>query len=297
MKDFPIVKLISLSCVLAAVLIAIVYIPQSSFFPRSSLGPLLHAEKSKFSTIRVRGDESKRHLVFVSDAGMEQLQSSIDLENPGALQVAYTKTLFASHLVKHPQDRVLIVGLGGGGMVRFIEQNLPGVAVEAVEIDPAVVRIAADYFETRESDRVKIFTEDAFEFLARKQDPYDVIYLDAFLRPSVDKEADGKTARLKTVAFLETIRGQLEPDGVLAVNLISYRKTTPGDIESLREVFPTVLEIPVAGTGNLVVLASATEVTATKDALVDKGKSLEKALPAGLSFSEFAKQIRESSGR
>ena len=276
----------------AAVWLAVSYLPNSSFFPRTAYGPVLHEEESGFSHIRVRGKGSQRHLLFVSDLGKEGLQSSIDLDHPGELQVAYTRMLFASLLFCQPQERVLIIGLGGGGMVRFVERRLPKTTVEAVEIDPAVVKIAAKYFETADSERVTIHAEDAFVFVENEGAHYDAIYLDAFLRPSVDRDAEGKTGRLKTVEFLATMRDRLSPEGVLACNLVSHRSTTAGDLAALREVFPSVREFPVAGTGNLVVIASRRQILDSKDELISHAERLEKQLPIGLPFSAFARAMR-----
>ncbi|MCG8599178.1 MAG: fused MFS/spermidine synthase [Verrucomicrobiales bacterium] len=292
MKRNPVYQLISLTCLLGAVCIAIWYIPNSTFIPRASKGPLLHEETSDFSKIRVRGDEKKRHLLFVSDAGVEQLQSTIDLENPGDLQVAYTKTLFASLFFKNPQKRMLVIGLGGGGMIRFIDENFPDTTVEAVEIDPAVVRLAAEYFETKPKPGVVIHTEDAFEFLARSHEPFDAIYLDAFLRPSVDGDPEGKTARLKTEEFLATMRDQLSPDGILACNLILWRSTTSGDLASLRKVFPSVVEFRVPGTGNLVAIASRTKEKFTREELATRAAELESLYPDALPFAELVKAMK-----
>ena len=279
-------QLLGLWCLLMAVAFSIWYIPRSSFFPYASFGAVLHEETSEYSQIRVRGDDQKRHLLFVSDVGVEQLQSTIDLENPGQLQVAYTKTLFVSLLFKQRQERVLLIGLGGGGMVRFVEENLPSTSIEVVEIDPAVVRLAGEYFETSDGPRVTIHTEDAFDFVARRHEPFDAIYLDAFLRPSVDHNPDGKTARLKTVEFLESMKNQLVEDGVLACNLISYRKTTPNDLEALREVFATVEQYEVPGSGNLVVIASKREVKRTEEEWLRVAARLETRVPA-LAFQKF----------
>lgn len=273
-------------CLLMAVAFSIWYIPRSSIFPRASFGAILHEETSEYSKIRVRGDDQKRHLLFVSDAGVEQLQSTIDLANPGQLQVAYTKTLFASLLFKQRQERVLLIGLGGGGMVRFVEENLPETSIEVVEIDPAVVRLADEYFETRDGIRVEIHTEDAFDFVARRHEPFDAIYLDAFLRPSVDHDPGGKTARLKTVEFLKKIKNHLVGDGILACNLISYRKTTPGDLEALREVFVTVEQYDVPGSGNMVVIASKGEVMRTEEEWLRVAERLESRIP-DLAFQKF----------
>lgn len=278
--------------ILAAIILAAVFLPRFSYFPSTTHGPILHEEVSEYSKIRVRGKDSRRHLLFVSESGKEQLQSSIDLDNPGILQVAYTRTLFASLLFRSPQNRMLIIGLGGGGMIRFADHHFPETTqIEAVEIDPAVVRIAAEYFGTRQSARVTIHTEDAFVFLKQQQASlYDAIYMDAFLRPSVDSETDSKTARLKTVAFLETISNQLVEDGVLACNLIAYRKSTRGDIEALREVFPTVKTIAVAGTANLAVIAGKKKLELSENQWIAIAKDLEKSI--ALPFSDYARKMK-----
>lgn len=249
-----------------------------------------------FSKIRVRGNDEKRHLLFVSENGSEALQSAIDLQHPEKLQVAYTKYMFCSHLFRHPQERILIVGLGGGGMVRFAEKRLPGTQIEAVEIDPKVVALADQFFETRPSDRVKIHTQDAFVFLAEPANgPYDVIYMDAFLRPSIDSDIEGKTGRLKTVNFLKTIQQRLDPEnGMLVANLITYRDTTKGDISALKEVFAQVITVPVDGTGNLAIYALQNEATQLndRDAWLKNAQGIAGQINADIPFSKYAEQIR-----
>jgi len=278
--------------VLCAITLAVSYFPRSSLLPRLSYGPILHEETSDFSHIRVRGSGSKRHLLFVTDLGIEHLQSTVDLNQPEVLQVAYTRTLFASFLFNKKQERILIVGLGGGGMVRFLGSHFPDSKIEAVEIDPAVVKIADRFFETRENPGIVIHNEDAFVFFQDQHTPFDAIYLDAFLRPSVDKIAGGKTARLKTVEFLRTISNHLTSDGVVACNLVKHRSTTPDDISALREVFPTVEIFTVPGTGNLAVIASKQDLELTREEWIARAKSLEAALPVKLPFEDFVRSMQ-----
>jgi spermidine synthase len=228
----------------------------------------------------------------VDDDGREGLQSSLDLTEPDQLQVAYTRALFASFLFRHPQERVLIVGLGGGGMVRFIDLRLPDTRVEVVEIDPVVVALADQYFGTGPTPRVTIHTEDAFLFFGRNTSQYDVIYMDAFLKPSVDAKADSETARLKTVSFLKTIKGQLVPGGVLACNLIAHRKETKADLAALRAVFPCVKTMKVSGTGNLAVFATGHEIEKSRKEWITLGESLEESLPIGIPFSNYAELLK-----
>ena len=101
-----------------------------------------------------------------------------------------------------PQERVLIVGLGGGGMVRFLNHHFMETQVDVVEIDPAVVQIAADYFGTYAGSRTMIVTEDAFVYLKQPHGPYDAIYMDAFLKPAADAGLEGVTQRFFAVSML-----------------------------------------------------------------------------------------------
>ena len=220
-------------------------------------GEIIFETQSAFGHLRVREKERRRSLLFVGSDGREQLQSQIDLEEPETLQLPYTRGLFVSFLLHPEQEDVLIVGLGGGGMVRFLNGRLPEIAVTAVEIDPEVVAIAETYFGTAPGPKTTILTQDAFVLLADDSRSFDVIYMDAFLRPP-DTEADlqEKAQRLKTTEFLREIRDRLNPGGVVAFNLIESDATTSRDLEAIRAVFSPVHLFEVGDSGNLVVVGS-----------------------------------------
>lgn len=218
-------------------------------------GEMIHETRSAFSLIRVRERGMVRSLLFVDEAGREACQSSVDLADPATMRLAYTETLLAATRHRLPGGRVLVVGLGGGGMVRCLETISPETAVEAVEIDPVVVRLAREYFGVVESERVKVYVGDAFDFFDGSRGLYDAIYLDAFLRAPESSGLGEKTARLKTAAFLEAMRAHLAPGGAAAFNLIRADPRTEGDLAVIRSVFGTVELREVPGTGNLVAVA------------------------------------------
>ena len=256
-------------------------------------GLLLYETRSGFSHIRVREKGSVRCLLFVDENGNEQRQSAIDLAAPGENQLGYTKSLFASLLFCHPQNRVLIVGLGGGGMVQFLNHAFPGMTVEAVEIDPVVVSIAAEYFKTVPGPKTVIHTRDAFAFFEEDSGGYDAIYMDAFLRPSADSELAEKTTRLKTEDFLKILQSHLNPGGVIAFNLIEKEEETPGDVASIRHVFPGTFLFSVPNSGNLVVIGTKESPGPDLEALRRRAVKLDEELvSAGLSFRSLAENLR-----
>ncbi len=255
-------------------------------------GRVIHETRSEYSHIRIREKGTVRSLLFVDEAGKEQCQSSVDLDDPGENQLAYTRSLFASFLLCHPQHRVLIVGLGGGGMVRFLNRTFPEMKVEAVEIDPVVVALAAEYFKTVEGPNTVIHTADAFHFFDAEYGTYDAIYLDAFLRATPGSGQQEKTARLKTEEFLKQVRVSLSPGGVVAFNLLSSDEKTPGDIELIRRVFPSTLLFTVPTSGNLVLIASAGAHEPGVEELRRRAIELDELLPVGISFQELVENLK-----
>ncbi len=254
-------------------------------------GPIIHETRSDYSHIRVRERGRTRSLIFVEKGAVEQRQSAIDLTHPEQLELAYNNTFFASFLFKHPQKRVLIVGLGGGGMVRFLNHHFPDTQVEAVEIDPAVIRVAAEYFETRPSARTTIHQADAFVFLEKDHGPYDAIYMDAFLKPAPDSGLETLTNRLKTIDFLAGLHRQIHPDGVVAFNLIKGA-STDGDLQAIRTAFPAVYVFHVPKTLNLVAIATRSEETVSLGELEARAESLDESLTLDLDFREILRQWR-----
>lgn len=253
---------------------------------RNPGGTLIHSTRSEFSEIRVREQGSLRSLYFV-EPGLEVRQTSIDLNDPGRLVVPYTRTMFASLLFKRPQDRVLVVGLGGGAMVRFLQTHFPRTRVDAVEIDPEVVRIARDYFGTRAGGNVRIFTEDAFRFLDRNHGKYDAIYMDAFLEPGEETDVRGIPTRLKTIAFLKSLQRHLAADGVVAFNLVEQPDLRE-DIATISAAFPSTHVFRVPGTKNFTVIATRGNSPVSRRRLLAEGRELDHRLDVGLSFGRIA---------
>jgi len=260
---------------------------------RSLHGPVIYETVSDFSHIRVREKDSLRGLFFVDPEGQEQRQSAIDLDHPEELQLGYSRSIFISLLFRRPQEQVLIVGLGGGGMVRFLNQKLPETQVDAVEIDPVVVKIAADYFGTDNGPNTSIYTEDAFVFLKEPHGPYDVIYMDAFLKPPTESGLKELQQRLKTVVFLQDVKARLEPEGLVAINLIETDDSTESDLEALREAFAQVYVFGVPGTYNLAVIASQNPERISAEELRARAAALDEESEIGFEFAPLVKLLRD----
>src|SRR6185503_20873 len=76
--------------------------------------------------------------------GGEAIQSSMRLEDPYALALDYTRCMMGFMLF-HPEPReALMIGLGGGSLVKFFHRNLRKTKVHVVEVDELVVAAFED---------------------------------------------------------------------------------------------------------------------------------------------------------
>ena len=257
----------------------------------ATAGDLEHEEVSAFSRIRVRRDGDIRALTFVRDNGQEAIQTRVNLKEPQTLVSPYARGMFASYLYRPDPRRVLIVGLGGGAMVRFLTHHEPQVQIDAVEIDPAVVRLADQFFGVRSGGNVRIHTADAVTFVESTADRFDLILMDAFLRPSGDTDATGVPAGLKTKAFLSRLKGALTPGGVVAFN-INEHDTIADDIAAVTAVFGNVAVYRSPPSDNKVVIA-AHGVMPTDDQMRERIGALDGRFDGALSFRDLLQNREE----
>lgn len=245
--------------------------------------------RSQYSHIRVRKQGNVRELIFVRDNGQEVIESAINLKTPHEQLAPYARFMFASYLFRPKQEHVLIVGLGGGAMVHFYQRYDPEVRVDAVEIDPTVVRIAQKYFRVRPTKKVHIETADGLQYLAKTETKYDVIYMDAFLKPSADTDDTGVPRRLKTVQFYKDARGKLRPEGLMVFNLNAH-DALEEDIRTIRSALPQVYVFRLED-GNVVAVGSQTETREKPAVLLDRGKELDRRFKTHFSFRAMVQRL------
>jgi spermidine synthase len=240
--------------------------------------------RSAYSHILVTRQGGVRTMLFVRDNGEKVEQSAVNLKKPYELLLPHSRFMFGSYLLRPKQERVLIVGLGGGAMVHFLAHYDPKLLVDAVEIDAAVVKIAEEYFDVRSGSNVRILTGDGLEYLKTTEFRYDVIYMDAYLKPAADTDPTGLPLKMKTEQFYKSLQARLTPEGVVVFNL-NRHKDTEADVSAIQRVFPQAYMVrpPL---GNLIVLASMATARELLPALYNRAKELDQRFKAGFSFQE-----------
>jgi spermidine synthase len=194
---------------------------------------LLHHRRSAFNEIWVVEDLQgvRRCLQFAPDGG---LQSCMVVADPTRLLLTYTRSMVAALALADSPRRVLLVGLGGASIPRFLARFLPALEVDVVEIDGAVIDVATTYFAFRSGERMRVHLGDGSDFLARSERSWDVIMVDA-------TDSDSVPAELVTAGFFAAVAAHLAPGGVAVMNLLAPAgaRSTAGPIRAFDQVFPS----------------------------------------------------------
>jgi spermidine synthase len=250
-------------------------------------GRLEKEVQSDYSHIRIRLDRNIRTMLFVRDSGQEVVETFLDLKQPHKLIAEYTRYLFLSYALKPQQERVLIVGLGGGAMLHFLARHDPQVKIDVVEIDPVVVDLAREYFGIRSQGNINIITADAFKYLAEATTQYDVIYMDAFLKPSGDTDSTGVPLKLKQVEFYKSLARVLKPEGLVAYN-INPNPNLREDMQTIAAAFPQTYVWRLPDTSGVVVIASLARQRDSISLIARRARELDARFRADFSFAKMA---------
>ena len=177
---------------------------------------VIHTEKSLYRNIVVYEEDEQRCMSFARHNRTSK-QTCRSLNDPNQFVFSYTKMMMgALYLNPHPRN-ILIVGLGGGVLPMALTEMFPDAGIGIVEIDPAVVKVAQQFFGFHPSRKVRVFEEDGRVFVKRAGKTgqrYDLIMLDAFDHEYIPEH-------LLTREFLLEVKALLTADGILAANTFS----------------------------------------------------------------------------
>jgi spermidine synthase len=145
--------------------------------------------------------------------GSQAIQSAMRISRPWDLELAYTRAMMGFLMFKATPAEVLMIGLGGGSLAKFIRKQRPQTHITAVEIDPRVIAAARAHFELPGNDATLNVTEgDGALYVRQHPASADVILLDGF-------DAGNQVEALATQTFYAACRRALKPGGILVVNL------------------------------------------------------------------------------
>ncbi|MDZ4806614.1 MAG: fused MFS/spermidine synthase [Candidatus Eisenbacteria bacterium] len=203
--------------------------------------------ESAYAQLRVIDKDDLRH--FIIDGGVHTMVY------PGEWSPMHRYAIAAETLTHlfPGRGRALIVGLGGGSLVK--SYHAAGWDVSAVELDPLVTQFARDYFGLSESEGA-VAHMDARRFLRTTRESWDLIIGDAYGSSAIPWQ-------LLTREYFADLKTRLNDGGVVALNLecdgwddILVRSTAA----TLRTSFSNLLVLPTSeppnALGNVLLLAS-----------------------------------------
>lgn len=78
-------------------------------------------------------------------------------------------------------NNVLLLGVAGGSVIKTLVEEIKFKGkITGVEIDPAMIEVANTYFKLNEIPNLNIVIDDAFEFVLKTKENYDLIIIDVF---------------------------------------------------------------------------------------------------------------------
>ncbi|WP_306564047.1 fused MFS/spermidine synthase [Aquabacterium sp.] len=179
------------------------------------------------------------------------IQSCMSLADPDELVLDYTRAMMGFLLLNPAPRSVLMIGLGGGALHKYIHKHLPETDLTTVEINPGVIELRQDFCIPPDDERSRIFCADGAAFLAKPTHQFDVILVDGFT-------GDGIPDALCSPGFYRRVKAALAPQGVMVANV-------QADTEQTRDIMKRVGRVFDGGTlsfesdegGNDIVLAAS----------------------------------------
>lgn len=250
---------------LAVALVALVaLVTACAPYPRD-----VYVGKGLFGEIIVQDDA--RGLRSLSFDRVSSAQSTIKPRDPAHLEFEYLRVaLIGLTLARHPPQRILIVGLGGGSIPLFLRLAYPDARIDVAEIDPAVLQVAERYFGLRQDARLRVHVGDGRAFIERAAPAsYDLIILDAYGHNTVPPH-------LTTLEFLRAVRAALRPDGVAVSNIWgpNLNPRYHDMLSTQRAAFDALQIVYTPNEGNVLVFALPRVDAITRDQLAARARRL-----------------------
>ncbi len=209
------------------------YTAQNDSLLSSQYVGLLESVESQYNNIKVYKSGSYVTMRF-SRANSEFSESTINTSNSMELPSSYNRSIMAALAYSPDCKKILMVGLGGGSITRYINTFMPNVDITNVELDRDVIRLAKKYFYIKEANNFKIIESDGRIYLKQNMDTkYDLVILDAFRGGYIP-------FHLLTKEYFSLIKEHLNTNGCVALNLHTNSELYDSTIVTLKDTFANI---------------------------------------------------------
>lgn len=219
--------------------------------------------------------------------GSSTIQSSMRLQTPFELELAYTRGMMCFLLFSDKVRNVLEIGLGGGSIARYMHHHLPEITMRVIEINPQVIRVGRSQFMVPEDDaRLTVVEGDGIAYLQEHAGSSQMLMIDAF-------DSNGIPSDMGSQEFFDSCAAVLVKDGMMAMNLWGSDKNFDIYLQRIEQSFDQrVLMLPTGRPGNIVVFGFKRTPTDLRwTTLRERAKTLEAM--HNIEFLSFVEKLRE----
>ena len=234
-------------------------------------GLLIHQSHDDQGIIEIVDTAGVRALHF----GTSSQQSSMLLSDPDRLHALYARAMMAGLLFHDAPRDVLMIGLGGGSIAKFLLQEFEDCKIKAIEFRRNVLKVARSHFGLPFDARLKIKigcgAQHAYQESREHQELYDLIVIDAY-------DAAGMAPEVSSEAFFDNCSNLLSRKGLLIINLWATDKPLLQQVtRHMERAFgERLLFLPVRTRGNIIGFAFGDQKPKPElKALFAKARALE----------------------
>ncbi|MCP5095156.1 MAG: spermine synthase [Chloroflexi bacterium] len=155
-----------------------------------------------------------------------------------------------------PIQSLGVIGLAAGTIPKQFTRVYGPIAVDGIELDPAIAQVGIDYFALTDAN-INVIVGDGRYQLNRLDTRYDVITIDAYKVPYIPWH-------LTTREFFGEVKAHLQDNGVVAMNVgraPDDRRLVDAMTATLLTVYPSVHAIDVPGSLNTILVATVQPTT------------------------------------
>lgn len=204
----------------------------------------IHKAMSDFEMVEVTEMDGVRSMHL----GTPTIQSSMKVKDPYALVLAYSWGAMSSLLFKPDASKLVLVGLGGGSIAKYVWKFCPQIQQTVIELNPQVIQVARSHFFVPDDDeRLQVIEGDGIAYIKQHPGSTDWLMMDAF-------GSNGLPPDFCTQSFFDDCAEAVTPDGLFAINLWGSDKKFDIYMQRMEQTFAgRVLMMPTGKPGNIIV--------------------------------------------
>ena len=174
------------------------------------------------------------YLEVIKFQGKQELNSLTVNYSFGGLHKIFEQLFKKIDIEKFDFKNVLILGMGAGSIVSLLEKKHKiNCHITAVEKDEVVIELAKKYFNIDEYKSLTIIQEDAFEYVCRTKEKYDLIISDLFIESDVPE-------KFKSNEYLVNLKRISKDSCCIIYNKMTYLQNHKKELTELFKKFELI---------------------------------------------------------